>query len=97
MPVGRASHRCHPFGRVEKWRALAMERRDTPGHHVRAMTPFTPKVCPCCSTGDLVTITLTVQGNELSFTTCHACEAKWWYRDGEPLALQSVIALMGQP
>jgi DNA polymerase III alpha subunit (gram-positive type) len=47
--------------------------------------------CPACHQGDLIGITMTVSGSDLSFTTCHMCEAKWWYRDGEAVPLQSVI------
>ena len=47
--------------------------------------------CPECHQGDLIGITMTVSGSELSFTTCHMCEAKWWYRDGESVPLRSVI------
>jgi DNA polymerase III alpha subunit (gram-positive type) len=47
--------------------------------------------CPVCHQGDLISITMNVSGNDLSFTTCHMCEAKWWYRDGEAVPLQSVI------
>jgi DNA polymerase III alpha subunit (gram-positive type) len=47
--------------------------------------------CPSCNQGDLISITMNVSGNDLSFTTCHMCEAKWWYRDGESVPLQSVI------
>jgi len=47
--------------------------------------------CPECHQGDLITITMNVSGSDLSFTTCHMCEAKWWYRDGEAVPLQSVI------
>ena len=47
--------------------------------------------CPECHQGDLISITMTVSGSDLSFTTCHMCEAKWWYRDGEAVPLQSVI------
>ena len=50
--------------------------------------------CPECRTGDLVTITMTVAGRDLAFTTCHYCEAKWWKRDGEPVELGSVIDLV---
>ncbi|HYX79740.1 MAG TPA: hypothetical protein VE976_03930 [Actinomycetota bacterium] len=48
-------------------------------------------ICPVCDQGDLITISMTVNGSDLSFTTCHMCEAKWWYRDGEAVPLQSVI------
>lgn len=47
--------------------------------------------CPVCHQGDLISISMSVSGSDLTFTTCHLCEAKWWYRDGEPIPLQSVI------
>lgn len=47
--------------------------------------------CPICNQGDVITITMSVSGSDLSFTTCHLCEAKWWYRDGEAVPLRSVI------
>ena len=47
--------------------------------------------CPVCHQGDLISITMNVSANDLAFTTCHLCEAKWWYRDGETMRLQSVI------
>jgi uncharacterized protein (DUF983 family) len=47
--------------------------------------------CPECHQGDLISITMNVSGSDLSFTTCHMCEAKWWYRDGQAVPLQSVI------
>jgi formate dehydrogenase maturation protein FdhE len=47
--------------------------------------------CPVCNQGDLISITMNVSGSDLSFTTCHMCEAKWWYRDGEAVPLRSVI------
>ena len=55
--------------------------------------PQTPS-CPNCNSGDLITITMAVSGRDLAFTTCHLCEAKWWYRDGEEVPLQSVIGLV---
>jgi formate dehydrogenase maturation protein FdhE len=50
--------------------------------------------CPECKTGDLVRITMTVAEKELSFTTCHFCEAKWWSREGEPMQLSSVLGFV---
>lgn len=47
--------------------------------------------CPICQQGDLISISMNVSGTDLSFTTCHMCEAKWWYRDGDPTPLQGVI------
>jgi len=51
--------------------------------------------CPACRTSELITISLIVGGTELAFSTCHQCEAKWWFRDGEQVELSSVIGLVG--
>jgi formate dehydrogenase maturation protein FdhE len=53
--------------------------------------------CPACGTGELISISMSVNGSDLAFTTCHLCEAKWWYRDGEAVPLQSVIGLVVSP
>jgi len=55
------------------------------------MNDKTEGICPVCEQGDLISITMSVGGRELAFTTCHLCEAKWWYRDGRAVPLQSVI------
>lgn len=47
--------------------------------------------CPVCQQGELISITMAVSGSDLSFTTCHMCEAKWWYRDGQAVPLRSVV------
>jgi uncharacterized protein (DUF983 family) len=47
--------------------------------------------CPNCRQGDLITISMAVSERDLTFTTCHMCEAKWWFRDGEMVPLSSVI------
>jgi DNA polymerase III alpha subunit (gram-positive type) len=52
--------------------------------------------CPSCDTGDLIKISMAVGGQDLAFATCHHCEAKWWYRDGEEVPLASVIGLVVQ-
>lgn len=44
-----------------------------------------------CHQGELISITMSVSDSDLSFTTCHMCEAKWWYRDGEAVPLRSVV------
>ncbi|MBI3647681.1 MAG: hypothetical protein HY240_02825 [Actinobacteria bacterium] len=56
----------------------------------------TSGTCPNCKQGDLITISMTVSGRDLSFTTCHLCEAKWWHRDGEEVPLRSVISQVAQ-
>lgn len=47
--------------------------------------------CPECGQGELISISMKVSDADLSFTTCHLCEAKWWFRDGSAVPLQSVI------
>jgi hypothetical protein len=47
--------------------------------------------CPNCKQGDLITISMAVSERDLTFTTCHMCEAKWWFRDGNLVPLSSVI------
>ena len=47
--------------------------------------------CPECNQGELISISMNVSENDLSFTTCHMCEAKWWYQDGASVPLRSVI------
>lgn len=50
--------------------------------------------CPNCHAGDLITISITVGGRDLSFRTCHHCEAKWWFRENEEVPLSSVLGLV---
>ena len=52
--------------------------------------------CPSCKQGDMISISMTVSGRDLSFATCHLCEAKWWFKDGEAVPLSSVIGLVVQ-
>jgi len=51
--------------------------------------------CPSCRASELISISMTVAGADLSFSTCHQCEAKWWYQDGAPVHLTSVIDVVG--
>jgi DNA polymerase III alpha subunit (gram-positive type) len=50
--------------------------------------------CPNCKQGDLITITMAVSGRDLTFSTCHLCESKWWLRDGKHVPLTSVIDMV---
>jgi DNA polymerase III alpha subunit (gram-positive type) len=52
--------------------------------------------CPACHAGDLITISMATGDNDLSFTTCHMCEAKWWFKDGELVPLASVIGVVSK-
>jgi DNA polymerase III alpha subunit (gram-positive type) len=53
--------------------------------------------CPECRQGDVISISMSVSDRDLSFSTCHACEAKWWHRDGEQVVLSDVIDTVVQP
>jgi hypothetical protein len=37
---------------------------------------------------------MAVSERDLTFTTCHLCEAKWWERDGDLVPLASIIDLV---
>ena len=50
--------------------------------------------CPNCRQGDLITISMAVSGRDVLFSTCHLCESKWWFREGELVPLASVIDLV---
>ena len=50
--------------------------------------------CPECNAGDLITIGMAAGETGLCFTTCHMCEAKWWYKDGALVPLASVIGVV---
>lgn len=52
------------------------------------------RACNECGSGDLVTITMKVDGEMLSFSACHNCEARWWYRGDERVALSSVLDIV---
>ncbi len=54
----------------------------------------TPPSCPECRAGDLITISMAAAEADLYFTTCHMCEAKWWYKDGQLVPLASVIGVV---
>ncbi len=50
--------------------------------------------CPKCAVRDVIRIELRLpDGTEVHFCSCHKCEAKWWDRDGESLALEQVLEL----
>jgi hypothetical protein len=85
-PMGAIARRAQGNERAVLWSPARPSAED-----VGAMESGT---CPQCHEGDLITISMTVGGRDLSFSTCHHCEAKWWYRDGDPVPLDSVIGLV---
>jgi len=62
-----------------------------PADYRRVMKEHT---CKTCGSSDLVAITMTVDGQDLSFTACHNCQTRWWFRDGQRVALESVLDLV---
>jgi hypothetical protein len=50
--------------------------------------------CPSCRQGDLIAISMEVGGRDTRFSTCHLCEAKWWFQDGRLVPLSSVLDLV---
>ncbi len=58
------------------------------------MSETSDGTCPNCLQGDVITISIAVSERDLTFSTCHLCEAKWWYREGELVPLSSVIDLV---
>ena len=59
------------------------------------MAPDMHPTCPACRSGDLITIEMNVAGSDLSFSTCHECEAKWWHKNGEKVELTNVLGVVG--
>lgn len=52
--------------------------------------------CAVCGQQSVIQIELALpDGTQVLFCSCHRCEAKWWDRDGEHLALDAVIDLVG--
>ena len=53
--------------------------------------------CPTCRSEDCVQIEINLTvGNSVEFYSCRACEAKWWVRDGDSVALDDVLDLAGR-
>ena len=51
-------------------------------------------VCPHCGGEDCIQIEISLKGDEsLEFFSCRGCEAKWWRRDGDAIALDDVLEL----
>ena len=54
--------------------------------------------CGECGGSNVIQIELAMpDGTEVFFCSCHTCEARWWNRDGESLALDAVLDLARKP
>jgi Zn ribbon nucleic-acid-binding protein len=50
--------------------------------------------CPQCHAKDCTEIQLNLTGEEtVEFFSCRRCEAKWWEREGDTIALDEVLTL----
>jgi DNA-directed RNA polymerase subunit M/transcription elongation factor TFIIS len=52
--------------------------------------------CPTCGADELMSVRLVVAESPMEFTSCQACEGRWWERDGEMLTLDSVLTMVGR-
>ena len=69
--------------------------KEAPALRIGEMTAQRNPICPACGTGDLITISMSITDDrDVSFTTCHLCEAKWWFKDDDLVPLASVIGLV---
>jgi formate dehydrogenase maturation protein FdhE len=50
--------------------------------------------CPTCGSSDLVNISMTFEGSGIQFRACHACEERWWEKDGLRIPLRVVLDLV---
>ena len=54
-------------------------------------------VCTSCGETSVIEIEMTLpDGTEVVFCSCHVCEAKWWNREGETIAVDGIIDLVGE-
>ena len=51
-------------------------------------------VCPQCGSQNVININLTMEaGDPVSFYSCHACDKRWWHKDGESIDLSNVLEM----
>jgi hypothetical protein len=91
--MGRIAERHGPLEPLGKWIPRAMACGPAEADHSNMMISSSPS-CPECQSGDLITIGMAAGENDLAFTTCHMCEAKWWFKDGHLVPLASVIGVV---
>jgi Zn ribbon nucleic-acid-binding protein len=53
--------------------------------------------CPECGSKELLTVTMSPQGERVSFSLCNACGWKRWGRADEGVLLSSIQVLFGKP
>ncbi|HEX9711408.1 MAG TPA: hypothetical protein VGB52_02515 [Actinomycetota bacterium] len=51
-------------------------------------------VCPKCGSANVININMTMETEApVAFYSCHSCEHRWWFKDGEPIDLGEVLTL----
>lgn len=54
--------------------------------------------CAGCGSTAVIEIDLTLpDGTEVTFNSCHQCEARWWNQNGKKLELDVVLDLARKP
>ena len=51
-------------------------------------------ICPSCGSDEVMSIAMSLDEDAVRFRSCHACESKWWERDGSAVSLQSILTLV---
>jgi transposase-like protein len=51
-------------------------------------------ICPSCGSDQVMSISMSLDEDAVRFRSCHACESKWWERDGSAISLQSILTLV---
>ncbi len=49
--------------------------------------------CPKCAEHHLINIDVTIGEDKITMHSCSHCGARWWEREGSPVALQRVLEL----
>ena len=50
--------------------------------------------CPDCRARGLVEIRVQLDDTSITMQSCSGCESRRWYRNGEAIGLQSVLAMV---
>ncbi len=50
--------------------------------------------CPYCRSHSLVEIAMRLNGDRVMMHSCPSCERRWWDREGQKVALRSVLDLV---
>jgi formate dehydrogenase maturation protein FdhE len=51
-------------------------------------------ICPSCGSDQVMSISMSLDEDVVRFRSCHACESKWWERDGSAISLKSILTLV---